>query len=105
MAADHPSKDKQLVNLYRPLLKEKLKTGQVVHHLQSLNPDVLPERTPRNLRALTYNGNEPEAVEQLLDALITHDVPGWFSAFTTALELADYRYLSELLLGFRDMER
>ena len=96
-------KDKQLINLYRPLLKEKLKTGQVVPYLLSLNSDSLPEGTDRNLRAVAKN--EPiKAVEELLDALIAHDAPGWFSAFMTALERTGYKYMSELLLGYRDME-
>ena len=103
MAANHRSKEKQLRNIYRPLLKQKVKTGQVVPYLLSINSDILPKGTDRDLRAEARD-QPSKTVEVLLDVLIAHDVPGWFSAFITALEKAGYRYLSELLLGYRDLE-
>ena len=88
------SQQVRIVDIYRCLLTDKIRSGDLVPHLHSF----LDKNTPRDLRAVARD-DERKEVNQLLDALIQHNEPGWFRGFITALEKADYSYLSELLQG------
>ena len=100
MASSQPNQDVALINIYRPLLKKNVKTGQVVPFLV----DFLPQDVPRDLCDMPRRDGESQAVETLLDSLIGHNTPGWFSAFTTALEKGGYKYLVGLLRRYKDIK-
>ena len=99
MASSQPNQDEALIDIYRPLIKERLKSREVVKYLVNF----LPKETPRALRVIARRG-ESQAVEKLLNDLIDHKSQGWFSAFTTALEKGGYKYLANLLRRYIDRE-
>ena len=100
MASSQPNQDVALINIYRPLLEERLKSREVVKYLVNF----LPKETPRALRLIARRDGESQAVEKLLHDLIDRNTQGWFSAFTTALEKGGYKYLADLLRRYRDIE-